>query len=229
MEKKDILTQATNLKNRVHGINQWIKEHPEVTDPNMYEYIDCLVQFGEIAREMTLYYDENGWPKKEGSDEGFTHYEVWKCDPELTACFLELKELKEMRKIGQEGFGAMTIDPMIHDYLATLEYRCVAGEYKISNQPNMVALKRELLCKSFSIPFYIWQVKRMEPDYQYDNMTEWNGVLAMYDQYNVNSPIEDLVDDYMGPQFGYFIEQVIDRVNQNYKYKGTIPSLVKKK
>ena len=60
-------------------------------------------------------------------------------------------------------------------------------------------------------------------------MPEWNGVLAMYDQYNVNNPIEDLVDDYMGPQFGYFIEQVIDRVNQNYKYKETIPSLVKKK
>ena len=48
MEKKVILMQAMNLKNRVHGINQWVKGHPEVTDPNMYEYIDCLVQFGEI-------------------------------------------------------------------------------------------------------------------------------------------------------------------------------------
>lgn len=195
----------------------------------MYEYIDCLVQFGEIVREMTLYYDKNGWPKQEKSDEEFTRYEVWKCDPELTACFLELKGLKEMRKIGQEGFGTLSSDLMIHDYLATLEYRCVTGEYMIPEQSNMVALKRELLCKSFSIPFYIWQVKRMEPVYQYDNMAEWNNVLAMYNQYDTNSPVHDLYDDYVGPQFGYFIEQVIDRVNQNYKYKEAIPSLVKKK
>ena len=36
MEEKK--RKAQNLKNRVAGINNWIQEHQEVTEPNMYEY-----------------------------------------------------------------------------------------------------------------------------------------------------------------------------------------------
>lgn len=35
---------------RMRAINDWISDNPNVTEPNMYEMIDCVTQLGVIAR-----------------------------------------------------------------------------------------------------------------------------------------------------------------------------------
>ena len=60
---EEIKRKAQNLKNRVAGINNWIQGNPQVTDPNMYEYTQVLVEFGEILAQADEYYKKNGYPE----------------------------------------------------------------------------------------------------------------------------------------------------------------------
>ena len=50
-------------KVRIEGINTWIKNNPQVTDPNVYEIMDCNVQYAELVAELVAYYNEFGWPE----------------------------------------------------------------------------------------------------------------------------------------------------------------------
>lgn len=59
-----------------------------------------------------------------------------------------------------------------------------------------------------SVPFYIWQVHRNEPDYQYDNATEFNGMKAMLDIYKQEG----------NTQFVPEIESMFHVIEKNYKY-----------
>ena len=62
MTLTELETKTENLTNRIDGINTWIKSNPEVTEPNVYEIMDCNVQYAELVAEYVTYYNENGWP-----------------------------------------------------------------------------------------------------------------------------------------------------------------------
>ena len=72
----------------------------------------------------------------------------------------------------------------------------------------MQRTKKELLCKSMSVPFYIWQVQREKPDYEYDNAAEFRGMKAMLDIYKSEG----------NTQFVPEIEAMFDVIEKNYKY-----------
>lgn len=62
-----------------------------------------------------------------------------------------------------------------------------------------------------SVPFYIWQVQRTEPEYQYDNVEEFSKMKANLDLYKKEG----------NTQFVPEIESLFRVIEQNYKYKET--------
>lgn len=49
--------KTRNLANKIGGINNWIKNNPQVTDPNAYEIVTCNVEFAEVLSEYAKKYD----------------------------------------------------------------------------------------------------------------------------------------------------------------------------
>ena len=80
--------------------------------------------------------------------------------------------------------------------------------YDVPEDEQTKELKKELLCKSMSVPFYIWQVHRTEPEYEYDNDSEFNSMKAMLDIYKSEGNTEFV------PQ----IEALFNVIEKNYKY-----------
>lgn len=81
-------------------------------------------------------------------------------------------------------------------------------DYDLPTNPETRRIKKELLCKSMSVPFYIWQVQRTEPEYQYDDVTAVNGMMAMLDIYKSEG----------NTQFVPEIEALFGVIEKNYKY-----------
>ena len=80
--------------------------------------------------------------------------------------------------------------------------------YDVPEDEQTKELKKELLCKSMSVPFYIWQVHRTGPEYEYDNDSEFNSMKAMLDIYKSEGNTEFV------PQ----IEALFNVIEKNYKY-----------
>ena len=51
MDSQKIENKTQTLTESVKRINNWIKQHPEVTDPNAYEIMDCNVSLAELLSE----------------------------------------------------------------------------------------------------------------------------------------------------------------------------------
>ena len=61
-----------------------------------------------------------------------------------------------------------------------------------------------------SVPFYIWQVQRTEPNYQFDNEHEFNGLKEMFALYETTeNPC----------QYKIQIENLLSKIEEDYKYK----------
>ncbi len=84
-------------------------------------------------------------------------------------------------------------------------------------------MKKEVLCKTAGVYFYIWQVKRNELDYQYDNKEEFEKLTTDYNIYKGTSGVQERktrADNsyYEGPQFGEVVEDMLTSINKDYKY-----------
>ena len=73
--------------------------------------------------------------------------------------------------------------PEIYNMWEEMGYRTLIAEYD-DPKGDMSRIKKEILCKSVSIPFYIWQERRTNPNFQYDNTTEFNELKEMYSLYS---------------------------------------------
>lgn len=231
---EEVTKNTKMLTSDLKRINAWVEQNPN-TDPNYYEYVECLVRFGELASDISKYFDQVGWPVVKGKT--FTHYDAWRSTPELEACHKELRKLADLRGICKEGFSDPKTNPDVYDYLVELSIRCTIGEYFTGEDSAYRKMKKELICKSLSVPFYIWQVQRTEPDYQYDNQEEYEQ-MKQYRDYNVQLYPEQFIfidtneSCYKGPQFGDNIDKMFKRIEASYKYaetKGNQPTTYVKK
>lgn len=220
---EEITRNTKMLTADLKRINAWVEQNPN-TDPNYYEYADCLVRFGELTSDISKYFEQVGWPIVD--EKMFTHYDAWHSTPELEACHKELRRLADLRGICKEGFSNPKTNPDVYYYLVELNTRCVIGEYFTGKNPAYRRMKKELICKSLSVPFYIWQVQRTNPDYQYDNRDEYER-MKQYRDYNVQLYPEQYIvlekdkNSYKGPQFGNNIDNMFKRIEASYKYTET--------
>ena len=219
---ESITAETEMLTANLKRINDWVAQNPD-TDPNYYEYIEQLVRFGELAADVSKYFDQVGWPTDEKGKE-LTHYDAWRSTPELETCHAELLKLAQARENGKKGFTDPDTNPEAVEFLRELRTRCTIGEYFTSNDPDYRKMKQKLICMSFSVPFYIWQVQRKEPNYQYDNSSEFDTMKKMRDlnvslyptQYSEYDKDDNLI--YEGPQFGNYIDAMFDQIEKSYKY-----------
>ncbi len=210
MNIEQLEQKLVSLRKRVHGINSWIRTNPDIKDPNAYEIMDCNIAFAEIIAELKEYYvqtgeipvdlDENAGPMATVNFLAAVH-------PDIEYCYYELGTMDDLRQLVTHPFFASTeADELYCSIKSCQDF----ANYDIPNDENLRRIKRELLCKSMSVPFYIWQVQRTEPDYQYDNETEFNAMQEMYAIYSQEkSPV----------QFDREINNLMKVINKDYKYR----------
>ena len=63
------------------------------------------------------------------------------------------------------------------------------------------------------ISFSVWSNKIDDPEYMYNNKTEFESLQEMYDLYSKSEEHK-----YEGPQFGDIIENIIKYINKSYIY-----------
>ena len=224
LEIENINRAAHLLKERIAGINEWIQNNQEITEPNMYEYTNVLAKFGEIIADADEYYKENGYPENIDSVSG--HYEIYNKIPELNAINVELRKLIDLRKLNNredDPAKSFVSVPEVRDFLNELEYRTFSGEYRNPKDTVIASTKKEILSKCMGVSFYIWQMKKNNPEFKYDNEEEYNALKMAYNTYSESEGIQIIIHDangntYEGPQFGNIIENIMKYIDKNYIY-----------
>lgn len=217
MTLEQIEERIANLSNRINGINTWIKNNPQVTDPNVYEIMDCNVQYAEVVAELVTYYNEQGWPEINEETGDMMLEKNWPrsarvadlpyLHPDLANCFLGLCTMETLRDFPMHPFIQKSES---YDMYATLRMRQLTGTYVLGKTEEDRRIKRELICKSMSVPFYIWQVQRTEPNYQFDNEQEFNGMKDMFALYEASEE---------PCQYKIQIQNLLSKIEENSKFK----------
>ena len=210
MNIEQLEQRLSSLRTRLHGINEWIRNNPTITDPNAYEIMDCNIAFAEIIRELKDYYVSIG----EISEDLDTYAGpmatvnfIANGHPDIEYCYHELGIMDDLRHIATHPFFTT---PEVDELYCSIKSCQDFANYDIPNSEDERRIKRELLCKSMSVPFYIWQVQRTEKNYQYDNQTEYNAIEEMYSIYS---------QDKTPAQFDSEIKSLIQIINKDYKYR----------
>lgn len=164
------------LLNRMRGINAWIAENPDITEPNMYEMIDCVTQLGIIAREEGVR-DMPGKFPAAGSD--------------LAELYTEWNKMYRSRlsldKVQEQNFS-VNKNTALYAYFTDLNMRCCTGEFRC---PEDVAGRKEFLecCKKIgSVSLYINQQRLENPNFIYDNQAEFRDLEDMVERYEEYLP-----------------------------------------
>lgn len=212
MTLEQIEDMIVNLTNRMEGINTWIKNNPQITDPNVYEIMDCNVRYAECISRLNMYYEYFGYPEIQ-TEEGMrkaTKYDLPTIHPSIGECFFKLAEMENLRKVVNHPFFNQ-LEP--NSLLCSVKASALGATYEIPNDPALAQIKRETICKSMSVPFYIWQVKRTEPNYQYDNQAEFTSMKEMFDLYKTTS-----LEETKTCQYENQIVALFDKIDKDYKY-----------
>lgn len=210
MNIEQLEQRLSSLRTRLHGINEWIRNNPTITDPNAYEIMDCNIAFAEIIRELKDYYVSIG----EISEDLDTYAGPMATvnfmangHPDIEYCYHELGIMADLRHIATHPFFTT---PEVDQLYCSIKSCQDFANYDIPNSEDERRIKRELLCKSMSVPFYIWQVQRTEPYYQYDNEVEYEGINQMDALYQ---------SDETPAQFADAVSNLKALITSSYKYR----------
>ena len=212
MTLEQIETTIEGLNNKMEGVNNWIKSNPHVTDPNVYEIMDCNVQYAECISMLNMYYQKNSYPEiqTEKGTRKATKHDLPTLHPSLETCFFKLVEMENLRNVNSHPFF---IQPEPNQLLCSIKTSAMEAEYQIPSDPDIAKIKRETICKSMSVPFYIWQEKRKNPHYQYDNQNEFTSMQEMFDLYKTTA-----LEKIGTCQYSEEIKSLFDKIDKDYKY-----------
>lgn len=160
MEKNELTKSFIDLDSRLKGINGWISDNRE-TDPNFYEICDCWISFGLLAHEVN-----NNTDLHEAND-----FKTISCF--LTSCCEQMAIMEGLRNISDDPFLRKNND-------ARELYNGVVRDASMC-LTNYDSITSELIKKSLSVPFYIWQEKRNNSEFKYDNKSEFDLMKTYFD------------------------------------------------
>ena len=160
--EKDYLYLSKEFLQKISNITNWMKENPQITDVNMYEVSECLLEFSFIEK---LFNGIREFQDKEMCIE---------INNNIT--FL-MKYMLDMRSKSITDF----IDNMdIADLFDSFVKNSFDGIIKHDNK------YKELISKEFGVLFYIYNVRKDNKEYQYDNTAEFeteptlDGIIIMH-------------------------------------------------
>lgn len=197
MEIEEIKNKTQNLARKILGINEWIKENPTKAVLNVSEIMDYSISLAELFGEYAKFYQS----KKLFGDIIPKHEEV-------RQCYSQLIILDELYATDYQPFFKI---PEVKALYRKVRDNLPLMDYDVPEDLAIKKIKKELLCKSMSIAFNIWQVHRNEPDYQYDNAAEFDAMKDMLATYKA----------YGNTQFLLQIESLFGIIEKNYKYSTT--------
>ena len=181
MNKGELIEKCTRLRSDMEAINTWIENNPE-TDPNIYEMCDCWLKLGTLASEISKYGNSHN------SDDS---YEVGSY---MLSCHEEMKKMENLRDIYNHTFFVEN-----GDALSLYQNEIVGDALVCSTDYDNVT--KELLKKSLSVPFYIWQEQQKNSAFRYDNEKEFYLVNTYFDVVgsNLDNSKRFLVSNFIFP------------------------------
>ena len=186
----------------IAGIIDRISKNP-TTAQNVYEIMDCNVQFAEILAELRNYYVKND--KIDATAQNSVPYMI-AFHPEIEECYYVLETMDYLCDTENHPFFASKEASKMYQSI-----KCCQdfATYILPQDNVMKRLKREVLCKSMSVPFYIWQEQRTKVDYRYDNKTEFEKIKEAFALYEVSEE---------PCQFLSQVSSLHNKIETNYKY-----------
>lgn len=175
--EKDYLYLSKEFLQKISNITNWMKENPQITDVNMYEVSECLLEFSFIEK---LFNGIREFQDKEMCIE---------INNKIT--FL-MKYMLDMRSKSITDF----IDNMnIADLFDSFVKNSFDGIIEHDNK------YKELISKEFGVLFYIYNVRKDNKEYQYDNTAEFEMLK------NISNGYKDELS-----------EKLIKAIEEYYKY-----------
>lgn len=190
----DLEYERDMLLVRVRGINDWIRNNPN-TDPNFYEMTDCLMEYAHLSSQYVdeLFHGDPIYIEEEGQKRRATGYDVVKLAG-LGDLDNEIRTMLELRGVTSfsakdsipEGFPitetiiAGESVPIVEspffqenedarNLLTNLRYYAITGSYGYGVSTMDFGSKKELVAKIAGVKNFIWQMKRDNPDFCFDN------------------------------------------------------------
>lgn len=213
-ELYDLNFRAYNLKNSYKNINNYIQDNMN-TVPNFREMVDSVIEYGKLISQFASYYNRNGYPIIEDEGREASNYEIAVVNQDVRDVQEGIYQMMQLR--GNHQFFS---DPTARAFMNELANASAVGGYYISEDSQVDNLKKEILCQVAAIYFYIWYTKQREPNYVYDNVSEWDALNEKYALYKELVGVQErrANDDYSvyeGPQFGRIIEDMLDGIKKN--------------
>ena len=153
IERKDLLPT-------MRGINKWIGENPEVTDPNMYQMIDCMTSIGVIAS-----YEGIKDKPKQLPDEGTELFEIYRE-------YYKMHKSRMSREKVEDLNHPANVNSDLYKYYYELFDKCFSGNLDLPKDKSKIEEYLECLKKIGSVSLFINQQERDNPSYTYDNYNE---------------------------------------------------------
>lgn len=169
--------------------------------------MDCNIQFVELIAELKAIYNTDEEVFTRESDLSWKTLKILiEKHPELENCCKGIEEMDYLRDTTSQPFFVLP-EPQAM-YIAIKKTQLEAN-YIVPEDEELKRIKKEILCKAMSVPFYIWQIQRTEPDYQYDNKEEFDSMKEMFALYDASeTPC----------QFKEQISKLFELIERNYKY-----------
>ena len=185
MERKELERRANQLYREVEGINRWVMENPD-TDPNLYQMVDCLMEYWYI-RSFYLYYLFEKPTKKHPDSPvlipffDYLNNEMCKMlklrgiiplDKEDNYKEIPVEELEDGSRIVKSEFFEQ--NPEIVQFLIDLRYLAIIGAYPGSKLTEAnFDMKKHVYAKIAGVTLYIWQKVKENPEFTYSNKYEY--------------------------------------------------------
>ena len=204
MERNELKRRANRLWREVEGINRWIMNNPD-TDPNLYQMVDCLMEYWYI-RSFYLYYLFEKPTKKHPDSPvqipffDYLSYEMCKMlklrgiiplDKEDNYKEFPVEELEDGSRIVKSEFFEQ--NPEIVQFLIDLQYLAIIGAYPGSKLTEAnFDTKKHVYAKIAGVTLYIWQKVKENPEFTYSNKCEymlleqgWDYLMELYEKKSI--------------------------------------------
>lgn len=181
------MEKFNELENNIKNINGWIESNPQVVEPNVYEIADCNVRFAQIISD---YKKTNGFSNDKLAD-------LEEDEPSILGCFNQLNKMDELRNTSTHPFFQI---PEVNQLYTCIKSSQEDGDYQLSDDSSFDLIKATAIKKALSVSFYIWQVRRNEPNYVFDNISELtmlesaSALLESQEDDKFSKPLRNLYD-----------------------------------
>lgn len=185
MERNELERRANRLYREVEEINRWVMENPD-TDPNLYQMVDCLMEYWYI-RSFYLYYLFMKPTKKHPDSPvlipffDYLNNEMCKMlklrgiiplDKEDNYKGFSVEELEDGSRIVKSEFFEQ--NPEMIQFLIDIRYLAIIGAYPGSKLTDAdFDMKKNVYAKIAGVTLYIWQEVKENPEFTYSNEDEY--------------------------------------------------------